>query len=371
MHFDKLLNFRLTSFKDWILGVKNGILFTSVLIKRCNYVDKSFNNTDLIIRNRRNCKIMPHCIGPRWIKEKLIDLGLKGIKVQKLKKFQGYHYLVQSTVLRIAENIGRVIGFRNVTVEPALPSGDADIKFVDSDVHYVQVKSPLFFASKYGDRFSEVSKEFSRILSKSRSRFAVGYATNSSLIPIHVQDINKRGRRASLGILAYDTSFVPTPDVMRKLTEMLSEANNQLARIREKSWKIFVLDITHHPTRGNLDFYHLLANVFHEHCNLLRSIDGTALFSWNPVNTKNHAMPFSLIPTFLKEGITSRVLRQPFQLYRGLMVTMPTSMYVRRGWNNLLEINKEGYIGVDDVEYGPFWKYIELLSMINQSHVIG
>jgi len=42
VHFDKLLNFRLTSSKDVILGVKNGILLTTNLIKCCNYNDKSF-----------------------------------------------------------------------------------------------------------------------------------------------------------------------------------------------------------------------------------------------------------------------------------------------------------------------------------------
>ena len=42
VHFDKLLNFRLTSSKDWILGVKNGILRIASLIKPCNQSDNSF-----------------------------------------------------------------------------------------------------------------------------------------------------------------------------------------------------------------------------------------------------------------------------------------------------------------------------------------
>ena len=314
---------------------------------------------------------MEYCIGPRWVKEKLKEFRLKGIKVEKLKAFKGYHYFVQSSVLKMAENIGKVVGFENVVVEPALSSGDADIKFIDNDVHYLQVKSPLFFVSKYGDRFAEASKEFNRILSKSKSRFAVGYVTRSSLIPIHVHDINKPGRRASLGILAYDTSFVTTPDIIRKIEDMLYEANKQLQKIPEKSWKIFILDVTHYPARGNLDFYSLLAKIFWPNRNFFTAIDGIGLFSWNPIKTRKYTMPSTLIPIFLKRGITSKIFRQPFQLYRGLMISFPTSMYVRRGWNNLFEISKEGYVGVDDVEYGPFWKYIELLSTINQLHILG
>ena len=314
---------------------------------------------------------MEYCIGPKWVKEKLKELRSKGIRVEKLKRFRGYHYFAQFSILEMAQNIGKIIGFENVIVEPALSLGDADIKFIDNDVYYLQVKSPLFFMGKYGSKFSDVSREFNRILSKSRSRFAVGYATNSTLIPIHVEEIHKLGRRASLGILAYDTSFVTTPDIIRKIMEMLDEANKQLEKIQEKSWKIFVLDITHYPARGNFDFYHLLSKVFWPNHHIFKAIDGIALFSWNPIKTKDYAMPLTLIPILLKAGITSRVFRQPFQLYRGLMITIPTSMHVRRGWNSLLEINKEGYVGVDGVEYGTFWQYLELLSTLNQLRALG
>jgi len=46
-----------------------------------------------------------------------------------------------------------------------------------------------------------------------------------------------------------------------------------------------------------------------------------------------------------------------------MMVALPTSIHVSKGWNDWFEINKDGYIGVDGVEYGPFW---DLLSMINK-----
>lgn len=42
VHFDKLLNFRLMSSEDVILGVKNGILCGADLIKPCNQSDKPF-----------------------------------------------------------------------------------------------------------------------------------------------------------------------------------------------------------------------------------------------------------------------------------------------------------------------------------------
>jgi hypothetical protein len=125
---------------------------------------------------------MGYCIWPKWVNEKIEELKSKGLKVRKIKKFKGYHYFVQSSILQLSENIGNVEGFDGVK-------------------------------QKYGSKFTDISKEFDRILSKSKSRFAVGYATGSSLIPIHVEDIHKLGRRASLGILAYDTSFVLTSDI--------------------------------------------------------------------------------------------------------------------------------------------------------------
>lgn len=309
---------------------------------------------------------MRYCIGPRYINDKLKELQSKGIKVEKIKRFKGYDYFVQSSILQIAENIGNILEFDCVTIEPNLPSGDADIKFIDDDVYYLQVKSPLFFRSKYGHKFSDISKEFNRILTNSKSRFAVGYVVGSSLIPIYVKDVNKPGKRVSLGILAYNPLFVPTSDIVRKMEDMLYEANNQLGEIQEKSWKIFILDVTHYPTRGNLDFYNLLAKISKQ--NTFKSIDGIGLFSWNLAKRNDYTLPSTIIPVLeaFKRGIRSKVFRQPFQLYQGMMITLPTSMRVYKGWNKLLEINKEGYIGVDGIEYGDFWGYIKLLSNLNQ-----
>jgi hypothetical protein len=304
-------------------------------------------------------------IGPKWIVGKLEELRSKGLVIEKMKKFRGYDPFVQLTLLNLSENIGNIIGFDNVVLEPVLASGDADIKFVDDDVYYLQVKSPSFLRSKYSNQFIKVSKEFDKILSK-KSRFAVGYVVNSSLIPIYVKDINKQGRKASLGILAFDTSFVPTRDITLKFIDMLSEANRQLGKIREKGWKIFILDTTHYPTRGNLDFFNLLTNVFLSTHDVLNAIDGLGLFSWNPAQRNGITIPSTIIPVLLKRGIASKVFKQHFYLYRGMMITLPTSMYVYRGWNNLIEIDKAGYIGVNGIEYGPFWEYVKLLSLLNE-----
>ena len=175
-----------------------------------------------------------YCLGPRWVAQKLGELQSLGLKIGKAKRFGVLGPLIQSSLLQMAENIGNLIGFQNVVVEPILPTGDADIKFVDEDVHYLQVKSPFFLRSKYGCRFAGICEEFNKILSKSKSRFAVGYATDLSLIPIEVKDVHKGGRKASLGILAYDTSFVPTQSIVLKIMELLNEADTQLGRIRQR-----------------------------------------------------------------------------------------------------------------------------------------
>lgn len=305
---------------------------------------------------------MTHCIGPRWVDEKLQYLESNGLKIGKMKKFREYDPFTQSSILQIAENVGNIVGLDSVTIEP----GSGDIRFIDEDVYYLEVKSPSFFKSKYGGILVDAEKDFLRILGRSKSRFAVAYSLGSSLIPIHVEDVNKGGRRASLGIHAIDTSFVPTPDVIRKLEDVLFLSNKQLGRIGEKAWKIFVLDITQYPARGSSDFRNLVSNAFWCNRGHLKAIDGIALFAWNPAQRDSHTLPSSLIPVALKGGVRSTVFRQEFQLYGGMMVTMPVSMYAHKGWNSMLQIDKEGFIGVDGVQYGPYWDYVKALFDIDK-----
>ncbi len=310
-----------------------------------------------------------HCIRPQWVKEKLRELKLKGVKVGKEKKFKGYPYLIQASILQIVENIGQIIGFDNIIIEPSLSKGDADIEFVDGETYHLQVKSPLFFKQKYWSAFTSSSRRFLDILSKG-SRFAVGYVVEGRLILLEKKDVDKPGRRASLGILVFDTSLVPEPDIIRKIEGMIYESSEQLSKIHEKSHKIFVLDITHFPTKGSYDFYLLLRGIFQINPNIFKEIDGVCLFSCNLAQVSNYTMQATLIPVILNEGITSAVFRQPYQLYQGMMITLSTSMQFNKGWskgwNNLLEINKEGFIGVDGIEYGPFWRYINELSLLNE-----
>jgi len=48
-------------------------------------------------------------------------------------------------------------------VEPVLPSGDADIKFVDDDEYFLQIKSPQFLFDGFGYEFSILLGQFERI----------------------------------------------------------------------------------------------------------------------------------------------------------------------------------------------------------------
>lgn len=73
-------------------------------------------------------------------------------------------------------------------------------------------------------------------------------------------------------------------------------------------------------------------------------IDGIALFSWNPTKRKDYTLPSTIIPIFLRDGIRSNVFRQPFQLYQSIMITLPMSMRVYKGWNDLLEINVKTFL---------------------------
>lgn len=310
---------------------------------------------------------MSSFISQKWIDEKIGKLKSKGLKIGRPRRFRDSNIIVQASILNIAENISSIVGFDNVTVEPSLTSGNADIRFIDEDVYYLEVKSSLFFESKPGDKFADVSNEFNRLFLRSKSRFAVGYATDSSRYLVHAKNIQKQGRRVSLGILAYDASIAPTRDVKRKLLENLFRSNKQLGKIREKSQKIFILDISHYPIRGNWDFYELLKGVFCENHTDLSALDGIGLFSWNPAYVIGDTMSATIIPVYLKEEVTSKVFQQPYQLRNGKMWTIQSSMEIpRTGWNDFFKIDRTGFISVDDVEYGHFWKYINFLSALNK-----
>jgi hypothetical protein len=303
--------------------------------------------------------------GPKYIADKLKDLTSKGLKVESLKKFRSYEPAIQLTLLNLCENIGKVVGLENVVLEPSLPSGDADIKFVNEDVYFLQVKSPLFLRGKYGRQFIEISREFDEILSE-RSRFAIGYVVreygSQHLIPIHVKDIDKQGRKASVGILIFDDSFISIDYSRLKFADMLIEANRQLRRIREKGWKVFILDITNYPTKGTFDLFVLLRSIFSQYCNVLDAIDGLGLFSWDPMQRNGITISSTIIPARLKERVRSKVFKRTFHLYRGLMIALPTVMYVHGGqWNELFTINRSG-IWIDGTYYGPFWDFIKLFS---------
>lgn len=299
-------------------------------------------------------------LSPKWVKLKLEELQSKGVKLGKPRKFSNLDWRIQASTLRIAENIGVLIGFENVTIEPSLSKGDADIKFVDGQPYFLQIKTPRFFSSKYASKFDYAMKNFLEILSRSRSRFSVAYATNSSLELVKVKEVIKPGRSVSLGLLIFDWSFVPIRDIRLQIDTLLNYASNQLGRIEEKGWKIFVLDVSQYSPRGNFDYYKTLREVFLQNRKFFSEIDGIGLFSLNLEKEKGARVPPTIIPVWFKEEITSIVFKQPCSLYSGRMFAIVSKAQCSKGWNELLEINKEGYICVDGVEYGPYWKYINI-----------
>ena len=116
--------------------------------------------------------------------KKLQLLKSKGLKLGREKKFRGlYPPSLKATILEIAEDIGNVVGLDNVIVEPVLPSGDADIKFVDDDEYFLQVKSPQFLFDRFGYEFSIISGRFERFsLQKSYVLVAQSYPVLDEIV---------------------------------------------------------------------------------------------------------------------------------------------------------------------------------------------
>ena len=93
-----------------------------------------------------------------------------------------------------------------------------------------------------------------------------------------------------MGILAFDTSFIPTVQTVRKLEFLLYEACEQPRRIPHKGHKIFVLDTTYYPAMGSSEFHALLRAVFLNDRVARSALDGVALFSYDPAQVKEYIL---------------------------------------------------------------------------------
>ncbi|NVM31504.1 MAG: hypothetical protein HWN65_21880 [Candidatus Helarchaeota archaeon] len=296
-------------------------------------------------------------INKTWVDKKLKKLESNGLKIGSIKTFKSSSELEQSSILRIVENISKFVELENITIEP---SNKVDIKLIDGELYYLEVKTPIFFENQHGSMFSHVMRDFYKILKES-NRFAVGYSIQSQPQFNLVSDktYNRLRRRASLGILSY----FPSSDryIGRKLETLMNDAFEKFKKVREKAWKIFILDTSFYLARGTDDLFYLLLNILYNDSRLRKYIDGICLFSLNLAHNNKFTLPATIIPVFLKPGINSRVFQQKHQLYSSYLVYLPILKDVKKGCNTLLEVDKSGYCRMDGQEYGHFWNSLQLL----------
>jgi hypothetical protein len=287
-----------------------------------------------------------------WINEKLKELKASGITCST-KKFNQYKkdYWVQISTLKLAEYIGSIIGLENVTIEPKISEGDADIKAVEDDIFYFQLKTPHFFIGDYGDVFIRYTKRFcNEVLAKSKSRFAMAYVTKKGYSKPYIKEINKPSLRASLGVLIYDRFFPPLSQIEWKLENFIEKAYSQLKKITEKSKKIILIDTTFYPLASS-DVCRIIRDIYNKSFRESKDIDGIAFFSWNPANVVDNLMESTIIPVVIKNDIFSKIFQQPYRLYSGQMMTIPFYGLLKSKEERQFGFNKDGNLHVDGIEF--------------------
>jgi len=273
----------------------------------------------------------------------------------KPKRFKALDISVKQSVVTIAEIIGDEIGFKQVTIEPNLNEGQADIEFIDGLTYHLEVKTPNL--GKYYKEFNELNYKIRKVLSANGSQLVVACAVGSELIPFKVRQIDRQDEGASMGIIEYCSSFPPTKAVVNKARNGLKEANEQLERIssKYKSKKIFVLDVTSYILKNEMDFREILLQEYKKNSNNLKSLDGIVIFSFDP-STRGH----SFIPVFLSDGLSTEVFKRSTKANPGNSIMIAVNKKTPKEKGKILEIEKSGNIKIDDISYGNFFEYLNI-----------
>jgi hypothetical protein len=303
-------------------------------------------------------------IGPEWLRQKRIELienGFKFGKTKKLSDISGSEIFSTASEYIIAEHIGKQLDPECVTIHPTTNGGDADLKFVDGEAYFLQVKTPQLFASKYAGDLERITNEFYENLNKSKSEFSYALAVNNELKQWK-KPVNKKGRRASVGILAH-SPVTSQRYFWRKISDSLLEANKQLEKIQDKGVKLYLLDSTHHYDHGNKFFYHLLKTLYDSHQEHLKNLNGVIMHSYQ-FGEGDHTNS-NLFPVILSDDVKTCVFINEICLYSTMMVSFPMSMRVVKGWNEMINVEKDGIIYIDGQEYGSFWEIINTLQKMN------
>ncbi len=296
-------------------------------------------------------------INSNWVDQELAKFESNGLKLDKPKKFKGLDLSVKQSIVRIVEIIGNKIGFDQVTIEPNLAEGQADIEFIDDNTYYLEVKSPNIFKSDHYKDFNSIFNQVSKLIS-SESNFIIGCTVGSQLVPLKVRQIDRQDGNASMGIIAYDNSIPPGSKIAYKIQSMLPEASKQLSRLPSKSKKIFVLDITSYILKSEREFFAILTQEYKKNSESLKSLDGVVLFSSDP-NTSG----YSFSPIFLRDGINIDVFKRNTMIPFSTPIMIAIKKRTQKGQNNILEIDESGNIIIDGIQYCNFWESLNFLEI--------
>ncbi len=291
----------------------------------------------------------------------MLEKGVKFEKEKELKDFNSANVFSKASEYIIADHIGNLIDYDAVTLYPRTNGGDADLQFVDSDVYYAQIKTPQFFQSQFAGRFERLTQQFYDNYDKSKSEFSIGTVINDELSQ-QTFTIEKKGRKASFGILAYPSANTPQTYIMRKIKEMMFKTNDQLGKITNKGVKIFLLDSTHHYTYSNKLFCDLIKKIYNENKSNLRNTNCFALHSYQLPEDDGNFTESSIFPIYLDKDVQTRAFLNEICLYNTTMLSFPMFLQGGKEWS--LSI-KDGNVYIDDQLYGPFWDIINDLQRLN------
>ncbi len=232
------------------------------------------------------------------------------------KRFRGLTPEVKSSVLRISSNIAQVVGWDNIKVE----TEECDIFFKDKCDYYLEVKTPQLLKQDIGDRFKRINHKLMEIINSSRRKFLGFHIRENDIKIIEENRIKIPKHCQPIGVINFDSSFIPRDIIFKKFVGLLDKAATQIEDLQGGK-RMAVIDIGYNFTDIYISF-DVLKEVVIE-TDIMDRLDGISLFYLNQMEINKVPVPFTLGPTIVnKLSKISKVFDHPYNVYRGNIMTV-------------------------------------------------
>ncbi len=292
----------------------------------------------------------------------LSEIGKK-VKYGSEKKFRSLSPEVKSSVLRISYNIAQIVGWDNVEVE----TEECDIFFKDGCDHYLEVKTPQFLKQDIGDKFKKINNEIMEIISTSGRKFLGFHFRENDIKVIEDNRIKIPNHDQPMGVINFDSSFIPRRVIFNKFNQLLGKAATQIEHLQGGK-RMVIIDLGYNFTDIRTS-YEVLKEVVID-TDIMDRLDGISLFYFNQRDVNRVPVPFNLGPTIINKLTNiSKVFDHPYNEYSGNIMTL-TPYLISLNWTSDSCVPQMGSFNLDKKSKKYFYETLSKLTKYDTSDLL-